>query len=236
MKKFKKLLLTLCCFTLLFTSCFYLSGCDTAEETKNAINASTEVVPFEYSQSAATNILMSAFTNSLKQNFYKVSYTGDAFINGVKQENPPKFEAYFFTKDGKNAFAYREVTNPDAHTHIIATISGTAYDLDLTAKTYSEDTNYLLTYGLVAQKSACTNIIAGTYYKGADHIYGVLENLGMKTYYEWVIKDNLIIAQNQFVSLGEFDYGFINQTFDYTNVNESTLPNIPTSLDGYTEQ
>ena len=65
MKKFKKLLLTLCCFTLLFTSCFYLSGCDTAEETKNAINASTEVVPFEYSQSAATNILMSAFTNSL---------------------------------------------------------------------------------------------------------------------------------------------------------------------------
>ena len=57
--------------------------------------------------------------------------------------------------------------------------------------------------------------IIGMHASGKHEIAHQLENLGMKTYYEWVIKDNLIIAQNQFVSLGEFDYGYINQTFDY---------------------
>lgn len=236
MKKFKKLLLGLCCFALLFTSCFCLTACNPAEESKNVVNSTTDILPFEYSQAAATNILMAAYTNSLKQNFYKSTYSGQSFLNGIKQENSPKYESYFFTKDGKNAIAYREISNPEAKTHMVTTISNTSYNFNIDAKTYSTNTNTALTYSLVVQKSACENVISGKYYQGADHVYGVLDNSSMIIYYEWVIKDNLIVEINQFTSISEFNYGFINQTFDYTTVDQNTLPAIPTSLDGYTAE
>lgn len=236
MKKFKKLLLALCCFTLLFTSCFCLTACNVTEDSKNIVNSTTEILPFEYSKAAATNILMSAYTNSLNQNFYKSVFSGEGFLNGIKQEGAPKYESYYFTKDGKTALAYCDISKTDAHPHFVTTINNVGYDFDMTAKTYSTNTNPSLAYTLVAQKSACSTVISGKYYQGADHVYGYLE--GSSTYFEWVIKDNLIVEINQFISHAEFTYSFVNQTFEYgiTDIKESDFPQIPTSLEGFTEQ
>ena len=239
MKKFKKVLLGLCCCLMLVASCFCLTACDVKENTTTAVNSATDLLPYEYSKAAATNILTSAYANSLKQDFYKSVHQGKSFVNGIEQQGAPVYELYSFTKNGKKALAYCEITNnTNGNVHFITKIEDTTYDLDITAKTYSTNINNCLTYSLVAQKSAIANVISGKYYKGADHIYGVLEGAAGITYYEWVIKDGLIVEINQFVSAasGEFNYGYMNQTFEYVSsegFTESDFPEIPASLDGF---
>lgn len=196
----KKFILTTCVFVLCVTCGFGLTACSVGEVKENTsavIETSTGIIPVEYSQGVATNLLQVALTNL---NSISYSYTTETrnLIGGAFQdvEKPGAYGTYTFINDfGKNEMYADFDGFGKSVMKVLKNADNQAkyYNIDIDTKKYWEMSGEI---GNSTFSALLNYVTDGMCYNGISYINCCLDynNNGneQKVYAQFQIKDGLI--------------------------------------------
>ena len=151
--KRSKILKIVCSILLCFTVCFAFMGCDVAENTKEAIDAATSILPVEYSENLARNVLKAAITTSYAQKNILVVDDYIDYNDGLKQRVEQLKRMKIENEDGFiNEYQYQNQTLPSSYISEMWRIENTEGDRTYTksnageTKTYEDSSTSLMVH------------------------------------------------------------------------------------------
>lgn len=190
----KKIILTACAFVLCVACGFGLTACSTEEVKENTsavIETSTGMIPVEYSQGLATNLLQAALTN-LNSYSYRFTVETRNIMGGVLQdvENPGAHGAATYI----NAYDNNEVYMDSDQLIVMKVLKNAEnqskyYRINTTTKKYTEMSGDV---GNGSFSSLLTIVTDGMCYNGISYINGRMDFNLQKEYTQVQIKDGLI--------------------------------------------
>lgn len=239
MSKIKKLFTLILSFSMFLVSSFAFTACTTEELTKNTevetetvIETITSIIPVELNKSTAQGIYSIAlqklvFSKAFECNISFISanmYATETIIGALNSENQRILYINFIASDNSNTVICKGLYD------------GKFCELDLIEKIYRERPDYYMKiFGGELDdilNGAKDNIVSGRYYNGYYYVSVQVEEGNNVVYYEFVIKDNMLVQihATSFIDsivdvCGQF-------TFNYENVDTSK---VVMSLDGYTK-
>ena len=193
----KKIMLTACVFVLCVACGLGLTACSVGEVKENTsavIETSTGIIPVEYSQGLATNLLQAALTN-LNSISYSYTIEGRNIFLGAFQdvENPGYRNKITFINDYGNTSVYLESNSGQ---RVVLKVLKNASNQ---SQYYQIDTDKLKYYelsgseGNITMTSYLKKVTDGMCYNGISYINGCRDMSDtVKEYFQFQIKDGLI--------------------------------------------
>lgn len=241
MKK-NKILKFVCSLVLCLTVGLAFMGCDVnevKEATTAGIEASTNILPVEYSQEVAQSTLVGALSNSLQQEGYKTTYLFCSYLNEIPATS---FNAEVTCSKNEDSISYKIVrggntyyyTKMENDYYFMGYMDYQMSYIKTTSLSSLDGVNQMM---LPMYTTLIPNVVNGKYYKGAEHVYASFTQGSTTILYEFVIKDNLIIQINatSYSNVPSANYFLGINTMDI-EYGEQTIEDLPTSLNGYTEK
>ncbi|MCQ2382391.1 MAG: hypothetical protein MJ060_00915 [Clostridia bacterium] len=194
----KKIILTACAFVLCVACGFGLTACSTEEVKENTsavIETSTGMIPVEYSQGLATNLLQEALTN-LRNVSYSFTLEHRDLVAGALQNvnNPGSQTKITFINDYGNTrlcLEYNQGVKQVVRALKDADEDARYYVIDTKTRKYSDPGADIGTIGF-APDPFLKNITDGMCYNGISYINGCRDSGEEKGYFQFQIKDGLI--------------------------------------------
>ena len=205
MKNFKKFIVSVLTFILVFASGFLFTACDDdkADENANQLSTETNVVPVLCSAEYARGVYFEALQNSLLSNDLKITgYNYEADVDGLTGWETISVK--------KNKIQYAKCMNSDGSADVYWYSNGNLYDVN--SREYYEDFEFYnvpnLLYEVttaIADSGFNATFLGGEIVNGTTKVF-VSGTLDGDTNITITIKNNLI-TQLEMISIedGEYD-------------------------------
>lgn len=237
MKKFFK---TCLCFVIIACATLTFAGCSTKEveeNTKTAIEATTSIIPVEYSKETAQGILMAAYQKLLSAEKVNMKGVIKGIENGVYSEYKQDETVVY-----KNNSRYFYVDAGDDDKFVVGKYKDKDYCLDVKNKkaewyvaSSSTDIPSGVNYDVISSfVTVFGEVVSGRYFNGVTYINLEFADPSMawvSGYAEIKIVDgNIVEMSTTDTENGEVDIRYGSYTFTYgDSVDVSVIPDtIPT--------